>query len=1710
MSIPKAVQWLGDQIGDGLRAVGDVAGDALRSVGKGIQKLGDFAGDTIRAIAKDPLPTLLSYAGTFIGIPPYVTSSVITAAKGGNLEDVAKSAAISYATTSFMSDTQIGADIKNYTTNQWAGDFTDSMMEKFDLSADQAVQISRVASSSLNSSLIGGINAALSGKSIATGISSGFTSGLIYSSTDSYFDSIKKNPNWGLSPVTVDLMKGATSTALNTIVSGKGDPAQAVGNYIAYASLNMAGSSLFNKAKETYQSLAKNTEATEKAQAKYAAEKTEYDKQLKAAEDLRKSVSADTTAYQKTIDEQYNLFKKQYDGLIAANDAQAYAFNKNKQEFERNKFSAENWSSFYDIPQQSYIDAANAAADKANAAAAKSKEIQDAATKLYNDNKPMLDSLPDKAAEIEQKIADFSVIKDDIEIPKDGNLAERLQDASSEYQNKYDLWAAAKSEADKSAEDYTKALAEVATRDATIDAINSGVITATKQDEDGNWVLSNNMVLTKDGKFVQDGVQQFTNAAGINQKPLDLTSDDGSKINFSEDAGRLLSTSDVKNLAQRDYGLSITDEEAGKFAGKDYTEEAIPELESFAATKAQEAGFPDLAKYAEFGGDLDQYQKSKELMESVNLFKDDPSAALRDEIKNSNLSADEKRSLYEAMGDVQSAQALPKVTTDAGSVGQVRIGAPFAANDPKIAPILAKNPALRQSYNEYANTFGISSSATIDQYIQNLKDAADEFGLSPDSSTTYEQELADIVNKDPSKRALVPDKYLPYDMRELLPLEKVEQAPDEVVSVDAGSSEDVVKDEEAADSGYKPISFDNTATILAINANGTALVQNDTTGSQNTVQTIGDATVGAKVDLVVSDLTGETTAVSQTGTSEAANTTGASTSAASDTAATGTADGAITDVAGATGAATGTVLATNNNGISLVQDDTTGTQLIVQTIGDVGVGSKVDLNVSTENGETIAVAKTETSETTGATTGATTSAATDVTGTTGTTTGATDTTTGTTGTETGTTAGTTIGTTTGTGTTVADTGTTTGATGTIGATTGVTGETTGTTGATTDTTGATTDTTGGTTETTGATTGTTTGTTTENTGTTGTTVTAGDTTGATTGTTGSNTGTATGTTTGMTGDTTGTTTGDTTGATAGTTAATGATEVDAVTKAINDAIAGIKFPAGITSDEVAEQVRAAMAANPSLSATDVTNAIAAYMTANPGLTALDVNTAITSATKDLATKKDVEAAIAGIQFPAGITSADVAEQIKAAMEANPNLKIADVTKAITDYMSANPALTAVDVNTAITGATKNLATQSQLDDAVKNLSADQKTQFNNLTQAQKDEVDARVKQGQDIQNAIASAQQTTSNQVQNIQGELNGRIDALVKQGVETNAAIQQAIAESQTQINRNDANINSRIDVLVGQGVDYQKATQIAFEETRGTINNVGKQLADKIKADEADKQAAAEAKRVADAAAEEEKKAAAAAALAKDIAAKQAAGRASTQAQQRAAGQGALSLLKPAATSELAAVAGPLAAKYLMAKEDPNKFESPLEKFLKTQNQSLGKENQYGIQPQGNAMNDPSYSYGTQRPIEDILGMGSAQSTQAGQAPDSSIPSYPTAVNYAQGGMAGTRHGKYAQGGLSTPLMASGGKMRVDFRHGDAVTGAGDGQSDDIPAMLADGEFVFPADVVAAIGNGSTKAGSDKLYDMMHGIRAHARSAKPKDLPPQIKSPLDFLKRS
>ena len=63
---------------------------------------------------------------------------------------------------------------------------------------------------------------------------------------------------------------------------------------------------------------------------------------------------------------------------------------------------------------------------------------------------------------------------------------------------------------------------------------------------------------------------------------------------------------------------------------------------------------------------------------------------------------------------------------------------------------------------------------------------------------------------------------------------------------------------------------------------------------------------------------------------------------------------------------------------------------------------------------------------------------------------------------------------------------------------------------------------------------------------------------------------------------------------------------------------------------------------------------------------------------------------------------------------------------------------------------------------------------------------------------------------------------------------------------------------------------------------------------------------------------------------------------------------------------------------------------------------------------------------------------------------------------------------------------------RGGFAVEGAGDGRDDKIPALLSDGEYVFDAETVALLGNGSNKAGA-KLLD---SFRVKVRKQKGKKL--------------
>ena len=68
--------------------------------------------------------------------------------------------------------------------------------------------------------------------------------------------------------------------------------------------------------------------------------------------------------------------------------------------------------------------------------------------------------------------------------------------------------------------------------------------------------------------------------------------------------------------------------------------------------------------------------------------------------------------------------------------------------------------------------------------------------------------------------------------------------------------------------------------------------------------------------------------------------------------------------------------------------------------------------------------------------------------------------------------------------------------------------------------------------------------------------------------------------------------------------------------------------------------------------------------------------------------------------------------------------------------------------------------------------------------------------------------------------------------------------------------------------------------------------------------------------------------------------------------------------------------------------------------------------------------------------------------------------------------------------------------------------GSGSSVPALVSDGEFRVPRAAVMAIGNGSIEKGSDALYKLMENVRRSYRSAGVKDIPQKAKSPLQYMK--
>jgi len=143
-----------------VESVVDTVGDVVESVGDVVEDVVDKVGDTVQAVIDDPVPVLLSVAGSMVGIPPAVTMGAITAARGGDLEDIALSAGTAYFAP------QVGNAISSTVSSSF-------------IEAGFNETFSQVASDSISKGLVNGTISEIKGGSFDDGFAGGFTGGMV-------------------------------------------------------------------------------------------------------------------------------------------------------------------------------------------------------------------------------------------------------------------------------------------------------------------------------------------------------------------------------------------------------------------------------------------------------------------------------------------------------------------------------------------------------------------------------------------------------------------------------------------------------------------------------------------------------------------------------------------------------------------------------------------------------------------------------------------------------------------------------------------------------------------------------------------------------------------------------------------------------------------------------------------------------------------------------------------------------------------------------------------------------------------------------------------------------------------------------------------------------------------------------------------------------------------------------------------------------------------------------------------------------------------------------------------------------------------------------------------------------------------------------------------------------------------------------------------
>tara|TARA_R110000868_G_scaffold95522_3_gene262638 strand:+ start:788 stop:1846 length:1059 start_codon:yes stop_codon:yes gene_type:complete len=133
-------------------------------------------------------------------------------------------------------------------------------------------------------------------------------------------------------------------------------------------------------------------------------------------------------------------------------------------------------------------------------------------------------------------------------------------------------------------------------------------------------------------------------------------------------------------------------------------------------------------------------------------------------------------------------------------------------------------------------------------------------------------------------------------------------------------------------------------------------------------------------------------------------------------------------------------------------------------------------------------------------------------------------------------------------------------------------------------------------------------------------------------------------------------------------------------------------------------------------------------------------------------------------------------------------------------------------------------------------------------------------------------------------------------------------------------------------------------------------------------------------------------------------------------------------------------------------------------------------------------------------------SQQQQIAVSPMNTYQNYaPEMQTYADGGDVGMG---LPQSASMPQLMSAAQFGYLNARTGGMIAGPGDGKSDDIPAMLSNGEHVIDAATVSDLGNGDNDTGHKRIEEIKHKIRSSAGRKNPRKASPKQKGLGSLLK--